>query len=60
MASLTIVVNGLTCGKVVSYIEMISYPEIKKKLLKRCIRNVLSSTQKKLKELKNEPNMAYA
>ena len=26
MATLTIVVNGLTCGKVVSYIEMVSYP----------------------------------
>jgi len=26
MAMLTILVNGLTCGKLVSYVEMISYP----------------------------------
>ena len=39
---------------------MINTPEIKKKLLKRCIRNVLASTQKKFKEIKNEPSMAYA
>ena len=26
MAMLTIVVNGLTCDKVVNYVEMISYP----------------------------------
>ena len=26
MAMLTIIVNGLTCGKVVNYVEMISYP----------------------------------
>lgn len=26
MAMLTIVVNGLTCGKVVNYVDMISYP----------------------------------
>lgn len=49
MAMMTIIVNGLTCGKVVNYVEMISYPEIKRKLLKRCVKDVLSSTQKKLK-----------
>ena len=53
MAVLTIVVNGLTCGHVVNYVEMISYPEIKRKLLKRCVKDVLASTQKKYKELKN-------
>lgn len=35
---LTILVNGLTCGKLVNYVEMIVEPEIKKKLLKRCIK----------------------
>ena len=39
---------------------MISYPEIKRKLLKRCVKDVLASTQKKMKELKNEPSVAYA
>ena len=49
MAMLTIVVNGLTCGKVVNYVEMISYPQIKRKLLKRTIKNVISDTQEKYK-----------
>lgn len=52
MAMLTIVVNGLTCSKLVGYLEMIRVPEIKEKLLKRCIKKVLNSTQAKLKELK--------
>lgn len=51
MAVLTIVVNGFTCGKLVDYVEMIRYPEIKKKLFKRCIKDVLESTQKKMKEI---------
>ena len=60
MAMLTIIVNGLTCSKVVNYVEMIYYPEIKKKLLKRSIKIILSKTQEKLKEVKGEPDMAYA
>ena len=35
-------------------------PEIKRKLLKRCVKDVLEGTQKKLKEIKNEPSLAYA
>jgi hypothetical protein len=60
MAFLTIVVNGLTCGKVVDYVEMIHYPEIKRKLFKRCVKDVLDSTQKKMKEIKGDPDLAYA
>ena len=45
MAMLTIVVNGLTCKYVVNYVEMIHIPEIKGKLLKRCIKEVLKTTQ---------------
>ena len=60
MAMLTIVVNGLTAAKVVNYVEMISYPEIKRKLLKRSIRNILAKTQEHLVELKSEPDLAYA
>ena len=44
MACLTIVFNGLTCGKVVSWVEMIHIPPIKAKLLKRSLRAVLEST----------------
>ncbi len=60
MAVLTIVVNGLTCGKLVDYVEMVHYPEIKKKLFKRCIKDVLESTQAKMKEIQQEPDLAYA
>ena len=52
MAFLTIVLNGLTCGKVVQWVEMIRIPPIKGKLLKRALRAVLESTQLKLKEIK--------
>ena len=57
---LTIVVNGLTCGKVVDYVEMIHYPEIKRKLFRRCVKEVLESTQIKMKEIQQDPDLAYA
>lgn len=60
MAMLTIVVNGLTCNKLVNYLEMINVPEIKEKLLKRCVKKVLLDTQERLRELKNEPSISYA
>jgi len=49
MAMMTILVNGLTAGKVVEYVQMITIPEIKGKLLNRCLKKILDSTQKKLK-----------
>jgi NhaP-type Na+/H+ or K+/H+ antiporter len=48
MAVLTIVINGFTCGKVVDYVEMIKSPEIKRKLFKRCVTDILAKTQDKL------------
>ena len=60
MACLTIVFNGLTCGKVVNYVEMIRIPPIKGKLLKRALRAVLESTQLKLKEIKADSAFSYA
>lgn len=60
MAFMTIVFNGLTCGKVVSYVEMIHIPPIKAKLLKRSLRAVLESTQLKFKEIKADGAFAYA
>lgn len=53
MAMLTIIVNGLTCNKLVAYLEMIKVPEIKNKLLQKCLKRVLEETQDKLKELKS-------
>lgn len=60
MAMLTIVVNGLTASKLVGYLEMIRIPEMKEKLLKRCLKKVLESTQIKLKELKSDESVCYA
>lgn len=60
MAMLTIIVNGLTCKKLVDYLEMIKVPEIKNKLLQKCLKRVLESTQDKLKELKSDTSVSYA
>lgn len=60
MAFLTIVLNGLTCGKVVNYVEMIHIPPIKAKLLKRSLRAVLEATQLRLKEIKSDNAFSYA
>ena len=60
MACLTIVLNGLTCGKVVNYVEMIRVPPIKGKLLKRSLRSVLEATQLKLKEVKSDGSFSHA
>ena len=60
MACFTIVLNGLTCGKVVNFVEMIRVPPIKGKLLKRALRAVLEATQLKLKEIKGDSAFSYA
>ena len=49
MAMMTILVNGLTAGKVVDFVQMINTPEIKGKMLKRCVRRILESTQDHLR-----------
>jgi NhaP-type Na+/H+ or K+/H+ antiporter len=38
MVIMTVLINGLTCKKVVEYVEMIHVPQIKLKLLKKCIK----------------------
>ncbi len=57
---MTVIINGLTCKKVVQYVEMIHIPEIKIKLLKKCLNVVLGKTQKKYEELKLQPELNYA
>ena len=52
IAVLTVVVNGLTCGKVVDALGMINYPHIKRKLLSKCVRDVLHNAQNKFRHLK--------
>ena len=39
---------------------MIKVPEIKNKLLQKCLKRVLESTQDKLKELKTDTSGSYA
>lgn len=38
MVLLTVIINGLTCKKILDYIEMIHIPEIKLKLFKKCVK----------------------
>lgn len=60
IAVLTIVVNGLTCEKIVNALGMVSYPHIKRKLLSKCVRDVLHNTQNKFRQLRNEPSVCFA
>jgi NhaP-type Na+/H+ or K+/H+ antiporter len=60
VAMLTIIVNGLTCNKLVAYLEMINVPEIKNTFLQKCLKRVLEQTQDKFKELKSETSVSYA
>ena len=52
MAVLTILVNGLTCGKLVNYVQMIVTPPIKDKLFERCLKKIEQRTKEKMSELK--------
>ncbi len=47
MVVLTVIINGLSCKKILDYIEIIHVPEIKLKLFKRCVKEVLKETQSK-------------
>lgn len=47
MVLMTVIINGLTSKKILEYIEMIHIPEIKIKLFKKCVKEVLSKTQNK-------------
>lgn len=57
---MTVIINGLTVKKVVEYVEMIHIPQIKVKLLKKCLTEVLKKTEKKFDEVKSEPELHYA
>ena len=52
MAVLTILVNGLTCGKLVNYVQMIVTPPIKDKLFEICLKKIEQRTKEKMSELK--------
>jgi hypothetical protein len=40
MATMSILLNGLTCSKVVDYMEMITVPAVKDRLFKSCLKKV--------------------
>ncbi|MBS1889752.1 MAG: hypothetical protein JST59_00535 [Actinobacteria bacterium] len=52
MAVLTILVNGLTCSKLVNYVQMIVTPPIKDKLFEICLKKIDQRTKEKMSELK--------
>ena len=60
MAVMTIIINGLTCGKIVNALGMVNYPHIKRKLLSKCVRDVLHNAQSKYRHLKHEPFVVFA
>lgn len=53
MAVLTILVNGLTCSKLVNYVQMIVTPPIKERLFVSCLKKIEQRTREKLSELKS-------
>jgi hypothetical protein len=54
MATMTLLINGTTCGKLVGYVEMIEKPAIKEKLYRRCLKDIIKRTEKTIEELKND------
>lgn len=54
MATLTLLINGTTCGKLVGYVEMIERPPIKEKLYRRCLKDIIKRTEKTIDDLKND------
>jgi len=51
-ATLTLLINGTTCGMIVNYVQMIKIPPIKVRLLKNSIQNMVANTALKEEELK--------
>ena len=60
MAILTIIINGLTCGKVVNALGMIHEPHIKRKLMSKSVRDILYNAHSELNYLKQEPSLAFS
>lgn len=54
MATMTLLINGTTCGSLVNYVEMIEKPAIKEKLYRRCLKDIIKRTNKTIEELKND------
>jgi hypothetical protein len=52
IATMTLLINGTTCSRVVNYVEMIEKPPIKEKLYQRCLKDIIKTTDKTIEDLK--------
>lgn len=52
MATMTLLINGTTCGWLVNKVEMIDKPAIKEKLYQRCLKDIIKLTDKTIEDLK--------
>jgi len=60
MALLTNLVNGTTCKALVDYLQMIENPAVKKRVYKSYLKEMIVSSEDKIKELESDDfyNMA--
>ncbi|KAL4508105.1 hypothetical protein ABPG72_021478 [Tetrahymena utriculariae] len=52
VATMTLLINGTTCGALVRYLQMIEVPQIRARVVKNSKRNLSNACDDKLKELK--------
>lgn len=51
VATLTLLINGTTCGALVSYLQMIEVPQIRGRIVQNSVRNLSNECEDKQKEL---------
>lgn len=52
IATITLLVNGTTCGALVRFLNMIETPKIRERVVKNSVRNLSNECESKQKELK--------
>ncbi|EGR27161.1 sodium hydrogen exchanger family protein, putative [Ichthyophthirius multifiliis] len=59
-ATLTLLVNGTTCGALVNYLRIIEVTDVKKRLVQNSMRNMINVCNDKLKKLKSDQFLQLA
>lgn len=54
MATLTLLINGTTCGKLVNYVEMIEKPAVKEKLYRKALSDIMVKTDEMIEDMKSD------
>ncbi|EGR31636.1 sodium hydrogen exchanger family protein, putative [Ichthyophthirius multifiliis] len=52
ISTITLVINGTTCGILVEYLNVIEFPGIRRKILQNSIKDMVSACDEKMKQLK--------